>query len=226
MGSILLRGVNWVRRFRHRCGYGVHSPFDYYLITSVIYEQAPFYAYAPLHHLRRVVAHLPHYREKVDRMIFRLANYLQPACIVDVGTGSGLTARYMAEACPKADIITFSAERDDSVARILSVCPNVTYASGDFDEVAGLYFDSHFPYLIHIGDISDYEQKFEDLSRFYDERLCVIIAHPYADRRKKRWWEKLVKENGHARVTFDLYDVGLVFVNRKRAKENHIVNFL
>ena len=59
-----------VSRFRHRSAYGVHSPSD--LITFVIYEQAPYYRFASLHHLRRVVSHLPHYREKVDRSRFRL----------------------------------------------------------------------------------------------------------------------------------------------------------
>ena len=28
-------------RFRYRCGYGVHSPFAFSLITDVIYEKMP-----------------------------------------------------------------------------------------------------------------------------------------------------------------------------------------
>ena len=32
-------------RFRYRCGYGVHSPFAFSLITDVIYEKMPYYAY-------------------------------------------------------------------------------------------------------------------------------------------------------------------------------------
>ena len=39
---------NWCKRFRHRCGYGVHSPSDFFLITSVIYEKLPYYAYEEL----------------------------------------------------------------------------------------------------------------------------------------------------------------------------------
>ena len=34
----LKRPFIWLRRFRHRCGYGVHSPFAFNLITQVIYE--------------------------------------------------------------------------------------------------------------------------------------------------------------------------------------------
>ena len=38
----------WLARFRHRCGYGVHSPFAFHLITGVIYEKTPYYKYAVL----------------------------------------------------------------------------------------------------------------------------------------------------------------------------------
>lgn len=38
----------WLSRFRYRCGYGVHSPFAFSLITDVIYEYTPYYAYHAL----------------------------------------------------------------------------------------------------------------------------------------------------------------------------------
>ena len=48
MNRILLalkRPFIWLYRFRHRCGYGVHSPFAFNLITHVIYESTPYYKY-------------------------------------------------------------------------------------------------------------------------------------------------------------------------------------
>ena len=41
----LKRPFIWLSRFRHRCGYGVHSPFAFNLITQVIYESTPYYKY-------------------------------------------------------------------------------------------------------------------------------------------------------------------------------------
>ena len=64
---------NWCCRFRHRCGYGVHSPSDFFLITSVIYEILPYYAYEWLKASASSKT-LPHYREKVNRLLFRLVN--------------------------------------------------------------------------------------------------------------------------------------------------------
>ena len=44
----LKRPFIWIYRFRHRCGYGVHSPFAFNLITHVIYENTPYYKYKDL----------------------------------------------------------------------------------------------------------------------------------------------------------------------------------
>ena len=87
MPNLFLRGWNWCCRFRHRCGYGVHSPSDFFLITFVVYERLAFYAYNLLHAKRKQVEHLPHYREKTDRLLFRLVNHLQPRNMLEVGTG-------------------------------------------------------------------------------------------------------------------------------------------
>ena len=43
----------WLSRFRYRCGYGVHSPFAFSLITDVIYEYTPYYAYHALQEEQR-----------------------------------------------------------------------------------------------------------------------------------------------------------------------------
>ena len=64
---------NWCRRFRYRCGYGVHSPSDFFLITSVIYEGLPYYAYDSLKASSGLKS-LPHYREKVNKLLFRLVD--------------------------------------------------------------------------------------------------------------------------------------------------------
>ena len=86
---------NWCSRFRHRCGYGVHSPSDFFLITSVVYEKYHYYAYRVLKE-RGFPAYLPHYRRKVNRLLFRLVNYFRPKSLIEVGIGNGAVHRIYA----------------------------------------------------------------------------------------------------------------------------------
>lgn len=85
---------NWCSRFRHRCGYGVHSPSDFFLITSIVYEKYHYYAYRVLKE-RGFPAYLPHYRRKVNRLLFRLVNYFRPKSLIEVGIGNGASIGYM-----------------------------------------------------------------------------------------------------------------------------------
>ncbi len=74
----LRRIFNWLRRFRHRCGYGIHSPFAFNFVTGVVFEAGEYYAYAQLE------SHIPAnsataLRRKDLRLLFRLANCQRPA---------------------------------------------------------------------------------------------------------------------------------------------------
>ena len=226
MGGIFLRSWNWCKRIRHRRGYGVHSPSDFFLITFVIYEQMPFYAYSPLHHLRRVVNHLPHYREKVDKLLFRLTNYLQPSLIIEAGTGSGISTRYMAEACSKAEVCSFSENKEDAVERILSTRPTIIYDSGNIlEKIRQLTKEGRTPDIVHIAHTPNYKVIFELLLPFAGKITCFIIGQPYENEEKKHWWKEIVSDK-RTGVTFDLYDIGLVFFDKERTKEHRIINFL
>ena len=226
MTNILLRTWNWVRRFRHRCGYGVHSPSDFFLITFVIYEKWPFYAYTLLHDLRGQVRRLPHYREKVDKLLLRLVNHLQPTHLYEIGTGSGLSTRYMAAGNAKMEVKTWSQESLHEVNDLLSSVQTVTYAQGREQEVFQAWKETTpSKTLVHIAHTPYYKETFEKLLPLVNEKTCFIIGSPYADEAKKRWWKEVIADK-RTGVTFDLYDIGLVFFDKQRVKEHRIVNFL
>ena len=223
--DLFLRIANWCMRFRHRRGYGVHSPSDFFLITFVVYEDMPYYPFLSLHYLREDLEYLPHYREKTDKFLFRLANYWQPASMLEIGTGSGLQTRYLAEA-KRAPLLTLDdGQAKPEVTKFLSGCKNVAYEGGNIlrlldEALAG----REYPELVHIGHTPYYKEAFERLLPQVTERTCMIIGSPYATREKKQWWKRVIADP-RTGVTFDLYDVGLVFFDKKRVKEHRIVNF-
>ncbi len=195
MPDLILRVKNWCRRFRHRCGYGVHSPSDFFFITSVVYEKLPFYAYQTLHQLR-VGKSLPStYREKVDKLYFRLVNYLQPKVWVEEAGGADLTTRY-----------------------IEAACPNMRRLSVDEALRTGVSVD-----MVRLDD-ANYRENYERLLSLVHSRTCFIIGRPYATKEKIKWWKEVVAD-ARTGVTFDLYDIGLVFFDKQRFKEHRVVNF-
>ena len=79
----------WLSRFRYRCGYGVHSPFAFSLITDVIYEYTPYYAYHALQEEQRKKVRECGWsksRGKINRFLFRLVNKVQPCHCYRSGT--------------------------------------------------------------------------------------------------------------------------------------------
>ena len=198
---------NWCRRFRHRCGYGVHSPSDFFLITSVIYENLPYYAYDELK-ASTSSKRLPHYREKVNRLLFRLVNYYRPMTLVEVGKGNGASFRYMQAARSSMDAISLDGTDWDEIRCQLEKVL-VRMKRVDFLHIA------HTPYYIEV---------FEMVFPYLHEGSSVIIGEIYASKEREDWWKRLMTDE-RVRLTFDLYDIGLMLFDKKRYKQNFIVNF-
>ena len=42
--TTFIRSLRWLRRFRKRRGYGIHSPAAFQFVTGVVYEKGEYYA--------------------------------------------------------------------------------------------------------------------------------------------------------------------------------------
>lgn len=98
------KALVWCKRFRHRCGYGVHSPFAFNLVTRVIFEKWPYYAFKELEEVRKNarritnLSYLLVHPERVDQLLFRLVNYFSPQTVVELGTQMGVSSNYLKRA--------------------------------------------------------------------------------------------------------------------------------
>lgn len=88
-------------RYRRSKGFGIHSPFAFRFVLSVLREKHPYYAYAALAEKRREAVRLRKLLagkpaavvpEKEARMIFRVANHFNPRHILQFGEEYGLAA--------------------------------------------------------------------------------------------------------------------------------------
>lgn len=96
---LLPRALRWLRRIRHRCGYGVHSPLAFDFITGVIYNKDEYYPYATLRRpLQASLSRLDEYDPESGltaadlRLLFRLTNYQSPATIALLGASPTISS--------------------------------------------------------------------------------------------------------------------------------------
>lgn len=199
--------VVWLCRFRHRRGYGVHSPFAFQFITCVVYERAPYYCYDEL--LQREKALAPqHDRQwsseslKVKRLLFRLVNYSQPATLIDAG-------------CMAASSLYLKAGKH-----------NLVYWA--VPALSDLFLEPDTP--VDFLYLHDYRHP-----EFVDEvfRLCVgrtgkrsvfvVEGIGYTSRMRALW--KRMQQHERVGITFDLYDLGILFFDRTMNRQSYRVNF-
>ncbi|MDE7125030.1 MAG: hypothetical protein K2O12_00915 [Muribaculaceae bacterium] len=90
----LKRVLHAFGRYRHGRGFGVHSPFAFRFILRTLRERTPFYAYETLSGFRKEIKKSVRVRrhmmsEKHMRMLFRIVNLFEPACVLELGSLSG-----------------------------------------------------------------------------------------------------------------------------------------
>lgn len=201
----LKRPFIWLSRFRYRCGYGVHSPFAFSLITDVIYEKRPYYAYQSLQEEQKKMMKEHGWKKgsrKINRFLFRLVNRMQPATIVEVGCPSA-TSLYLQSAKPSADYL-FAADLSE------------------------LFLDAGVPVdFLYLNDYRHPELIEETfricVSRTTPGSVFVVYGICYS-KAMKTLWERLQTDE-RVGITFDLYDVGLLFFDKTKIKQDYKVNF-
>lgn len=203
----LKRPFIWLRRFRHRRGYGVHSPFAFNFITNVIYERTPYYKYDELlvsqkEQARQKDCGWDYETGKVKRLLFRVVNYCQPVTIVDAG-------------CLSASSLYLKAAKE-----------GVDYtAAADLSE---LFLEAEVP--VDFLYVHDYrrpefvEEVFNLCASRSTQRSVFVVEGIRYTPSMMALWKRLVRHE-RAGITFDLYDLGIVFFDKTKNKQDYIVNF-
>ncbi len=229
----------WLLRFRHRKGYGVHSPFAFNLITGVIYEKAQYYDYEYLSDLientsQKHSSSWNRYLEspKIYEFIFRLTNYAHPQTILEIGTSVGASSVYLSCCRKKARFITVD---KNSPANVLAntlfknYSGNIDFRFGDVSAlVSGAIseLDSLDFLFLHAGNypLNAVQLMFEQCISKSNAGSVFLIQDIHKSSTLKNWW-KNIQLDDRVGITFDLYDFGIIFFDRKKIKQHYVVNF-
>lgn len=187
----------WLRRSRHSRGFGVQSPWAYRFIRYVVNEHYPYYAYDDL---SRLYEGYPKQTQKLCRLYFRIANFWQAEQALDYSAASEtdvirLYGTFMKRGCNKLEVVLVRHAADFSSVRLMRL------------SVEG-----------------DYRQVFEKAVSLANASTMIIVEQIKRDKESWTFWKSIV-DDPRCISTFDLYYCGIIFFDKKRYKENYVVNF-
>lgn len=187
----------WLRRSRHSRGFGVQSPWAYRFIRYVVNEHYPYYAYDDL---SRLYEGYPKQIQKLCRLYFRIANFWQAEQALDYSAASEtdvirLYGTFMKRGCNKLEVVPIRHAADFSSVRLMRL------------SVEG-----------------DYRQVFEKAVSLANASTMIIVEQIKRDKESRTFWKSIV-DDPRCISTFDLYYCGIIFFDKKRYKENYVVNF-
>ena len=192
----------WFARCRHCRGFGVQSPWAYAFIRYVIGEKWSYYAYE---HLDKVVENIGWRDRRLGRLFFRIANYCRSSVVLDFSSGENIYEEYIKAGSVKSRIV-----------RVPTDMISADYIS--------FLDDMCVPGFVMLTLQGLWRSFLDAIRRSADDRTLVVVRNINSDNDARQCWREIVGDERNI-VTFDLYYCGIVFFDKKRYKQNYIVNF-
>ena len=239
--------------------HGTHSAFVYEFYQKVIDGDREYYDFAPIEHLRSMLIQSDEEINVVDfgagagnnskrkvsdiasrsaipakqgRVLFRLANFMQPKTMLEIGTSLGISTLYQAKACTEAKMVTLEGSpKTTEIAadsfRLLKA-NNIKQVTGNFDETLPevLKNIASLDYVFFDGN-----NRKEPTLNYFKQCLPLVSDKAVFVFDDIRWskdmyeaWQQIIKEPG-ATVTIDLFSFGLVFFRKGQVKQHFTLKF-
>ena len=166
------------------------------------------------------------------RLLYRIARYAKPACILELGTSLGISTMYLAKGAPGAEIHTLEgcaakstrAERSFNKLGIQNISSHI----GRFDILLDDVLDRLDAIDIMFLDGNHREDPtinyFEKCSEKADNDSIFIIDDIRWSSGMKQAWEQ-IKNHPRVSVTLDLFSLGVVFFRKESTKQDFVLKF-
>ena len=228
-------------RFRYRKGFGVHSPFVYNLITKVIEEKAPFYAFEEIENFRkkllngsnelRVITAKETQSPNYGAFLFRLMNFFRCKSVLQVGSSTGVMSLYLASVSRTQGEYFFIEERpilqEAEAFAMAQHLQKVHFVTGNYEENLQK-IKTNFPKieLIFINQLPDSIEMEKGLTWVEDfrDQKSIVLVNSIKKKKMKSLWNRL-KNLPQARTTIDLRVLGIVFFDDKLPKRHYKAHF-
>lgn len=240
--------------------YHIHSPFVYDLIQNVLKDRTRPYAFVEIQGLKK---QLLKNKQRIERsglgagqsnavkttisnftrtasipgkygeMLFRLVKFYQPKVIVELGTGFGFSAAYMAKAAHGIHLITIEGHEPYADVALQNFTQlnlyEITLLRGTIEEKLPEVLDAYpAADLVYMDGNHSYEATlnyFEQLLPHLHEHSILIVDDINWSVGMQNAWQQL-KDHSRVKLSIDLYRMGILFFNTDfHEKQHHILYY-
>jgi predicted O-methyltransferase YrrM len=259
--TLALKWLQYFLRASNGKGHGIHSPFVYKFVREVLNDKYNYAEYAKIEAVRK--KHLRDRRrlqvndfgagsskrdeprkisdiagnavsdQKFGRLLFRIANYYRPGCIIEMGSSLGISTAYLASADSGSRVITM--EGAPSIASLAKETfdslglKNIMQSTGKFDEELPALIASNPPAGLVFID-GNHRKKpvleyFEQFLKKISPAATIIIHDIHWSAEMEEAWATIL-EHPRVKMSIDIFSAGLIFFRDEfRVKQQFIIRF-
>lgn len=215
---------SYIKRWRNKRGFGVHSPFAFHLITEIIREKYPFYNFDIIDEAVKSYCEEEnrHITTNKFHILFRLINHLHSNRVLEIGTYNGLSTLSMA-LCGNEKVIQVLPLKERDYMRIDSLknqynLTNIEILSKTND-IEGKY---DFIYIHAPIDNLSLLETYKQIKTFAKEDGVILIDRIRKDRQTRKEWKQILKYEA-PQMVIDQDKRALLFLDKRLNPKNYTI---
>ncbi len=165
-------------------------------------------------------------------LLYRIIKHYQPSSFIELGTSLGITTLYVAQGMNGKPVYTI--EGNPQTAQVAKSLfdhfhfENIKQGMGDIINILPQALENcPAPFIVYIDGNHAYEptmRYFHQISQAADLESIIIIHDIHLNADMEKAWAKIC-ENEMATFTIDLFNMGIIFFNKKSPKQHFIIRF-
>ena len=239
-----------LKTIKSRRGYGVHSPYAFNFIRTIINPETPSYFYC-FNQIEQLRYRLRHNKEKVildngktafvktiaktsasplhdGQLLFRTALFMQSKTLIELGTSLGISTAYLACTNKKAKVISIDhniviqnlAKHNANELKI----KNIEFVNGKFEEALPSILKGivKLDFVFFDGHhIGDATLRYFDIAKAKSHAQSIFIFHDiHWSKDMHQAWSSIVSDP-LVSLSIECYNLGFIFFNPELNKKHY-----
>jgi predicted O-methyltransferase YrrM len=234
----IIKYIEHLFYFRHRKGHGIHSPYLFEFVNSILFNQGAVELPASIRNEhKKQRREYPFVRSssvsaKYGSLLYRITRWLRPDMILELGTGMGVSTIYLSSGSAGTPLHSIEGNREraalaEELIRRFSTGP-VAIHQGEMEEklvhILPLLPPRFFAFVDgnhHFGPTVAYVDRL--LERAGEEAVIVLDDIYWSEGMHRAW--RVLAARPKVNVSIDLFHMGILLIKKGVQKKKYKIKF-